>query len=68
MSRTVLSPFQNKASLALPVKNNRRAADQRYFDFPEMRLFYSFQSWVSLILSAAKKILSRGDATFLKVA
>jgi hypothetical protein len=46
------------------VKNGSQAANQRFFDFPEIRLIYGFQSYSSPIISVAKKILSRGEAIF----
>jgi hypothetical protein len=46
------------------VKNGSQAANQRFFDFPEIKLIHRFQYYLSLIISLAKKILSRGEAIF----
>jgi hypothetical protein len=49
---------------AQPVKNGSQAANQRFFDFPEIRMIYGFHTHLSLIIFLAKKILSRGEAIF----
>jgi hypothetical protein len=46
------------------VKNGSQEANQRFFAFPEIKLIFSFQTYLSLIIFQAKKILSRGEAIF----
>ena len=46
------------------MKNGSQAANERFFAFPEIRLIYRFQTYLSLIIFVAKKILSRGEAIF----
>jgi hypothetical protein len=46
------------------MKNGSQAANERFFDFPEIRLIYLFQTYLSIIIFLAKKILSRGEAIF----
>jgi hypothetical protein len=46
------------------VENGSQAANQMFFDYPEIILTYLIQSYLSMMISLAKKILSRGEAIF----
>jgi hypothetical protein len=46
------------------VKNGSQAVNQRFFAYPEVGLIYGILTFLSFIIFAAEKILSRGEAIF----
>jgi hypothetical protein len=53
-----------KLSFAQAMKNGPQAANERFFDLPEIRLICRFQIYFKSYLFIAKKILSGGEAVF----